>query len=156
MLAQAVHDSREFELRDAAATLALGKALGALLSVGDVVCLHGDLGAGKTTLARGAVEAWMGAPHETPSPTFTIMQLYEGPRGELAHMDLYRLRGEQDLEEAGVVDALQAGPCLIEWPERLGAWTPDERLDVFLEQAGAGRRAVLKPHGAWRDRLVTI
>lgn len=143
-------------LGDAAATHALGVRLGALLLAGDVVGLSGALGAGKTSLARGAVAAWMGAPCETPSPTFTIMQTYESARGVLTHMDLYRLRSEAEVEEAGVIEAMHGGPCLIEWPDRLGAWAPHNRLDILIEADGAGRRAWLTPFGSWRERLVTI
>lgn len=91
-----LNDSREITLADAAATLALGRRLGDALGPGDVVCLSGNLGAGKTTLARGAIEAWTGQPEEAPSPTFTLVQTYEGSRGELWHVDLYRLKRPDD------------------------------------------------------------
>jgi len=154
--AKTLVDSREIELPDAAATLALGRRLGAALRVGDVVCLHGELGAGKTTLARGAIEAWAGKPEEAPSPTYTLVQTYEGPRGELWHVDLYRLKRPEDAWELGLEDAFQAAACLIEWPERLQGQTPHDRLEIALVPVGEGRHAALSAHGAWRTRLGTI
>ena len=90
-------DSRDIVLPDAAATLALGRRLGNTLEPGDVVCLSGALGAGKTTLARGGIAAWTGQEEETPSPTFTLVQTYDGPKGELWHVDLYRLKRPEEL-----------------------------------------------------------
>jgi tRNA threonylcarbamoyladenosine biosynthesis protein TsaE len=153
---QTILDSREIALPDAASTEALGERLGALLGAGDVVCLTGGLGAGKTTLARGAVRAWTGRDEETPSPTYTLIQSYDGPKGELWHCDLYRLKRPDEALEAGVIDACETGPCLIEWPERLGDWLPRERLDVQLDFAGEGRRAALTAHGKWSGKLDAI
>jgi len=152
----ALVDSREIALPDAAATLALGRWLGARLAAGDVVCLSGDLGAGKTTLARGAIEAWTGAAQEAPSPTYTIVQTYEGPGGELWHVDLYRLKGPDDAWELGLEDAFAEAACLIEWPQRLEGQLPRNRLDIALTPVEEGRRAALNAHGAWRDKLGTI
>lgn len=149
-------DSREIALPDAAATVALGRRLGAQLAAGDVVCLVGGLGAGKTTLARGAIEAWTGAPEEAPSPTYTLVQTYEGARGELWHVDLYRLKQPDDAWELGLEDAFAYAACLIEWPERLQGQLPRDRLDLSLAQDGEGRRARLEAHGAWRERLDAI
>jgi tRNA threonylcarbamoyladenosine biosynthesis protein TsaE len=156
MRAQTLVDSREFALPDAAATLALGHRLGAVLQPGDVVCLSGELGAGKTTLARGAIAAWTGAAEETPSPTYTLVQTYEGERGELWHCDLYRLKSPDDAWELGLEDAFASAACLIEWPERLGAGLPQDRLDLALEPQGEGRRAALTARGAWRAKLESL
>lgn len=156
MSAQALVDSREFPLPDAAATLALGRRLGARLEAGDVVCLRGGLGAGKTTLARGAIEAWTGEQEEAPSPTYTLVQTYEGPKGELWHCDLYRLKRPEDAWELGLEDAFVSAACLIEWPERLQGLTPRDRLDIDLAPEGEGRRARLSAHGAWRTKLDAI
>ncbi|WP_395646785.1 tRNA (adenosine(37)-N6)-threonylcarbamoyltransferase complex ATPase subunit type 1 TsaE [Terricaulis sp.] len=156
MTAQTLLDSREIDLPDAVATLALGARIGARLTLGDVVCLHGGLGAGKTTLARGAIEAWTGQPEEAPSPTYTLVQTYEGPRGELWHCDLYRLKSPDEAFEIGLVDAFESAACLIEWPERAGALLPHNRLDVALAPLGEGRRATLIGIGAWREKLEQI
>lgn len=156
MNAETLNDSRDIALPDAAATLALGRRLGALLGRGDVVCLSGGLGAGKTTLARGAIEAWTGKAEEAPSPTFTLVQTYEGAKGELWHVDLYRLKRPEDAWELGLEDAFVDAACLIEWPERLEGQLPRDRLDIALSPRGEGRGAALTAHGAWSTRLGTI
>lgn len=156
MSAQTLVDSREFALPDAAATVALGRRLGERLEPGDVVCLSGHLGAGKTTLARGAIEAWTGSTEEAPSPTYTLVQTYDGPSGELWHVDLYRLKRPEDAWELGLEDAFISAACLIEWPERLEGALPKHRLDIVLATEGQGRRAALSAHGAWRNKLATL
>jgi tRNA threonylcarbamoyladenosine biosynthesis protein TsaE len=156
MRAQSLVDSREFALPDAAATLAFGHRLGAVLQAGDVVCLSGGLGAGKTTLARGAIAAWTGADEEAPSPTYTLVQTYEGEKGELWHCDLYRLKSPDDAWELGLEDAFATAACLIEWPERLGGALPRDRLDVELAPQGEGRTAALTARGAWRAKLDSL
>lgn len=152
----AATDSREIVLPDAAATLALGRRLGERLGAGDVVCLSGNLGAGKTTLARGAIAAWTGRDEEAPSPTYTLVQTYEGGKGELWHVDLYRLKQPDDAWELGLEDAFAEAACLIEWPERLGGRLPRNRLDIALAPHGEGRSAALTAHGAWSTKLGSI
>ena len=156
MTASAALDSREVSLPDAAATLALGRRLGDALGRGDVVCLSGSLGAGKTTLARGAIAAWTGKTEETPSPTYTLVQTYAGAKGELWHVDLYRLKRPDDAWELGLEEAFADAACLIEWPERLQGQLPRDRLDVELTPQGEGRSAVLRGRGAWSGRLGSI
>lgn len=156
MSAQVLVDSREIALPDPAATLALGRRLGEKLASGDVVCLKGNLGAGKTTLARGAIEAWTGQTEEAPSPTYTLVQTYDGVRGELWHVDLYRLKHPDDAWELGLEDAFAEAACMIEWPERLEDQLPRNRLDIALTPLGEGRKATLNAHGAWREKLGTI
>ncbi|MDX2236710.1 MAG: tRNA (adenosine(37)-N6)-threonylcarbamoyltransferase complex ATPase subunit type 1 TsaE [Hyphomonadaceae bacterium] len=149
-------DSRAVDLPDAAATEALGARVGAALAIGDVVCLSGPLGVGKTTFARGAVQAWVGHPEETPSPTYTLVQTYDGPRGVLWHMDLYRLNAPEEAMELGLEEAFAAAACLVEWPERLGRFLPRDRLEIALAIAGEGRRAALTGVGGWRGRVHDI
>jgi tRNA threonylcarbamoyladenosine biosynthesis protein TsaE len=154
--AEALADSRILTLPDAAATHAFGRRLGACLAPGDVVCLTGNLGVGKTTLARGAIEAWTGREEAAPSPTYTLVQTYWGPRGELWHVDLYRLARADDAWELGLEEAFHNGACLIEWPERLGGQTPRDRLDIELAPEGQGRSARLTGHGIWSDKIAAI
>jgi len=104
------------DLPDAAATAALGAQLAAALRPGDVVLLWGGLGAGKTTLARGLIAAWTGIDEDAPSPTYTLVQVYESARGPLWHMDLYRLEDAEEALELGLEDALVEAVTLIEWP----------------------------------------
>ena len=120
----------------------IGAAVGAILAPGDVVLLSGDLGAGKTTLARAMLKA-RGLASEAPSPTFAIVQPYTPPEVDLpiAHVDLYRIEDPDELIELGLDDYLYDGALLIEWPERLGGegW-PDA---LVLTISGEGQRRVL-------------
>ena len=100
-----------------------------------VIALRGDLGAGKTSFARSFISAAMGRAEEVPSPTFTLLQVYETPLGIIHHFDLYRLESPDDALELGIEDAFAEGLCLIEWPDRLGPWLPHHRLDVDLSHA---------------------
>lgn len=99
----------------------IGAALGGVLGAGDVILLSGDLGAGKTTLARGILQA-RGLASEAPSPTFAIIQPYAPPEVDMpiGHVDLYRIEDARELVELGLDDYLYDGALLIEWPERLG------------------------------------
>jgi tRNA threonylcarbamoyladenosine biosynthesis protein TsaE len=147
---------REITLADEAATTRLGAALAQFVAPGEALLLNGDLGMGKSTLARGLIRALTRPDEDVPSPTFTIVQFYQGTP-PVAHFDLYRLEDPQEIEEIGLYEALDHGAVLIEWPERLGtggaeALSPD-RLSVTLESEGAGRRAHLTGHGAWAGKL---
>ena len=147
---------RDVPLADEAATTRLGAALAQHVAAGEALLLSGDLGMGKSTLARGLIRALNRPDEDVPSPTFTLVQFYEGPT-PVAHFDLYRLEGPEEIEEIGLYEALDDGAVLIEWPERLGtggaeALSPD-RLSVTLEADGAGRRAHLTGYGAWAGKL---
>ena len=144
--------SEALSLETASDTEALGAAIARALRPGDVVCLWGELGAGKTTLARGLIRALMGPDEEAPSPTFTLVQTYEAPDFPVAHLDLYRLSGPQDVRELGLEDVLEEGAAVIEWPGRLGAELPRDRLDIRLAIEAEGRVARIERHGRWRDR----
>jgi tRNA threonylcarbamoyladenosine biosynthesis protein TsaE len=130
-------------LPNEAATEQLGETLALRLKPGDVVGLTGDLGAGKTTLARAIIRAAAGDPDLiVPSPTFTLVEVYETPRGTFWHFDLYRLDDPQQIYELGWEEARAEGIVLMEWPDRLGPLLP-KHLGVTLELAGDGRRAIL-------------
>jgi tRNA threonylcarbamoyladenosine biosynthesis protein TsaE len=145
---------RDLELPDEAATARLGAAIARTLKLGDAVCLSGPLGAGKSTLARALVRTLTTSAEEVPSPTFTLVQFYEGAQLKVAHFDLYRLASPDEAYEIGLDEALDDGAAVIEWPQRLGDRLPPDRLDVeiALHAAGASRRARLTAHGAWRGR----
>ena len=141
------------ELASEKDTMALGADLAPHLRRGDVVALHGNLGAGKTTLVRGLIQALLGGAEDVPSPTYTLVQPYDGLPGPIWHFDLYRLETAGDVFELGW-DETGDGIALIEWPERAGDYLPVQRLDVFLEISGDGRRARLEPRGeGWQERL---
>ena len=130
-------------LADETATERLGATLAARLQPGDVVGLQGELGSGKTTLARAILRAAAGDPDLiVPSPTFTLVEVYETARGTYWHFDLYRLEAPEQVYELGWEEALAGGVVLVEWPQRLGPLLP-KHLSVVLEVEGDGRRALL-------------
>jgi len=143
---------RALDLADETATRALGAALAPVLRGGDILRLEGDLGAGKSTLARGLIAALTGA-RDAPSPTFTLVETYDGPDFALWHFDLYRLEAPEDVWELGLEDALDGGLALIEWPERIAGLLPDGALTVQLEVAGAARAAQFQGDATWKTRL---
>jgi len=141
----------ERRLPDEAATAALGCAVAGILRRGDAVLLTGDLGAGKSTLARALVRALTTPDEEVPSPTFTLVQHYEG-RLAVAHFDLYRLAAPEEADELGLDDALDDGVVVVEWPQRLGSRLPPDRLDIELGIIPEGRSARITPHGSFTGR----
>ena len=151
----ALSRTREIVLPDEAATLALAAALAPDLARGDVVALFGDLGAGKTTFARGLLHA-RGYRGAVPSPTFTLVQQYDLPDLPVAHFDLYRLADAGELVELGLDDALHAGAALVEWPEVALADFPESRLEVHLRDDGAGRVARVEGRGVWAVRIAAL
>lgn len=145
-----------FKLPDALSTQQLGARLGAVLRPGDTILLHGDLGVGKTTLARGLIEALCDV-EDVPSPTYTLIQTYDTTAGDwLIHADLYRIEDANELEELGLDEAFEEGICLIEWPDRLGANFPSQRLDLHLRADGETRIAEIVPSGNWEGRLENV
>lgn len=131
----------------------LGAQLAAALRPGDVVGLSGNLGAGKTTLAR-AVLAALGLAGEAPSPTFAIVQPYAPPEVQLAvaHVDLYRLEDPADCVELGLEDYAADGALLIEWPERLPPHSWPEMLRLTLAGGGTTRALTAQVPAAWEGR----
>ena len=147
-------------LPDEAATTQLGALIAAQLRPADVLYLHGDLGMGKSSLARGLIRALTRPDQDVPSPTFTLIQSYETPTFEILHLDLYRLTTPEEAYELGLDDALSHAVLVIEWPDRLGHLGFDDRLDISLELPDktnfpvgpvAGRVARLTPSGRYRE-----
>jgi tRNA threonylcarbamoyl adenosine modification protein YjeE len=139
---------KEFDLPDEAATLACAARLSRHLPNGSqplVLYLHGDLGSGKTTLARGMLQA-MGEQGAVRSPTYGLLAEYMPPPGRVVHLDLYRLAGPEELAALALPELL-AGSILwlVEWPERAeGRGLPAADAEVFLDLAGTGRRLRLE------------
>ncbi len=134
-------------------TVRLGAKIAGVARRGDIIGLRGDLGAGKTTLARGFVQTLSPTTDEVPSPTFTLVQSYDDADVPVYHFDLYRLISADDVLELGLEDAVAHGIAIVEWPDRLGARTFKNMLDVQLVIDGAGRRATLSAGGTWLERL---
>lgn len=132
----------------------LGHDLAAILRPGDVLALFGDLGAGKTTLARGILHG-LGFAGDVGSPTFPIVQVYEGSELRLPvwHVDLYRIENPAELEELALDEARGHAALLIEWPERMGAMLWPDALRLHLSVAGEGARALTaEVPPAWEER----
>jgi tRNA threonylcarbamoyl adenosine modification protein YjeE len=138
------------ELADEAATSRLARRVARHVRPGDVIALRGDLGTGKTQFAR----AFIGE-EDVPSPTFTLVQIYERPAGRVWHFDLYRLRRPEEAIELDIEDAFADGISVIEWPERLGDLLPQERLEIAFDFGATptARRLRLTGRGRWADLL---
>jgi len=145
--------SRRLRLPDAAATAALARRVAALARPGDVIALKGELGSGKTYFAR----AFIGE-EEVPSPTFTLVQIYDRPQGRIWHFDLYRLEAPDQAIELGIEEAFASGISLIEWPERLGRLIPAEHLEIALSFAVApeARDTAIAGTGRWAPLLDAV
>ncbi|MCU0820056.1 MAG: tRNA (adenosine(37)-N6)-threonylcarbamoyltransferase complex ATPase subunit type 1 TsaE [Beijerinckiaceae bacterium] len=145
------------DLPDEAATVFAATRLAGELRAGDLVTLGGDLGAGKTTFARALIRTLLNdAQAEVPSPTYTLLQSYEGPRFNIVHADLYRIGDPAELAELGWEDAAENALVLVEWAERAGEILAADRLEVHLATTGptgAGRRLTLTGHGSFAARL---
>ncbi|HEX8573402.1 MAG TPA: tRNA (adenosine(37)-N6)-threonylcarbamoyltransferase complex ATPase subunit type 1 TsaE [Allosphingosinicella sp.] len=134
------------------ATEAFGRRLAAELQAGDVVALFGELGAGKTTLARGIL-AGLGHRGEVASPTFPIVIPYETPALPAWHVDLYRIEDPAEIEQLSLDEALEAGALIVEWPERMGNALWPHSLRLTLRREGEGVRALTaKLTPAWEAR----
>lgn len=147
-----------FDLPDEAATAALAARVAMLARPGDVIALRGDLGVGKTCFARAFIRACGDTTQEVPSPTFTLLQIYEGGAAAIWHFDLYRIAAPDEAWELGIEEAFAGGISLIEWPERLGPLLPDRRLEIFLVfgPPPRARRAIFTGSAEWRERLAEI
>jgi tRNA threonylcarbamoyladenosine biosynthesis protein TsaE len=156
-------DSTQIDLNlpDPAATERLAAIIAAQARPGDAILLSGDLGAGKTHFARAFINALTAAPEDVPSPTFTLVQTYDALAQaapvKIWHFDLYRLKSPEETLELGIDEVFVEGIALIEWPDRLGYFTPREHLELRLAITGDGaRKATLVPTPSWLDRVVAI
>ena len=140
-------------LPDLAAMDALGSRIAHNLRPGDVVALSGELGAGKTTLARAIIGA-LGYHAEVPSPTFTIVETYDTLDPPLVHADFYRLEDPREADELGLDDYREGAALLAEWPERAGGFSQEPGcLSIMLELAESGRKAVVEGGADWHGRM---
>jgi tRNA threonylcarbamoyladenosine biosynthesis protein TsaE len=136
-------NSVEFISRSVEQTRRAGLRLGAMLTLGDVVCLIGDLGAGKTTLVQGMAAGW-GSLDPVSSPTFVLVNVYRRPDGKrLYHLDTYRLSGAAEAEDLDLDALIETGPLVVEWADRIDEILPPERLTIHLRHAGDHQRDLL-------------
>jgi tRNA threonylcarbamoyladenosine biosynthesis protein TsaE len=137
-------------------TQKLGQELGQLLDAGDIVCLSGELGSGKTVLSKGIAQG-LGVSHERAvrSPSFVLIHRYQG-RVAIYHVDLYRLEGPTDIVDIGLRDLLGGdGVAVIEWADKLETSLPAERLDITLAHRTEGTRLItISPQGGRYDQLI--
>lgn len=125
----------------------------------DVILLYGDLGMGKTVFSRAFVQSLTSPDEDVPSPTFTLVQLYDTEKGTIWHFDLYRLKQPDEVYELGFEEALSDGISLIEWPERAERLYPRNRLEIKITAGDTPdtRRVALIPHGdGWNKRLENL
>ncbi|WP_317056420.1 tRNA (adenosine(37)-N6)-threonylcarbamoyltransferase complex ATPase subunit type 1 TsaE [Roseovarius rhodophyticola] len=122
--------STNITLPDPEATGALARRLAVFLEPGDTLLMSGEIGAGKTFFARELLSEILPVPEDIPSPTFTIVQAYETTRGDVWHVDLYRLETKSEVVELGLLEAFSDMICLVEWPDRLGDMAPDSALNL--------------------------
>ena len=147
----------DFFSRSPEQTRRVGSRLGGALQAGDVICLHGDLGAGKTTFVQGIAQGW-GSVDSVSSPTFILVNMYRrADQRKLFHMDAYRLESTSEAEELDLDSMLAQGALLIEWPERMNGLIPNERLWVNLEHIDEEEREMkFKATGRRYDELLEV
>jgi N-acetylmuramate 1-kinase len=153
--------SWRIDLPGEAATIRLAALVSEWVGPDDLIGLSGDLGAAKTTFARALIRRLTGdSALEAPSPTFTLMQVYEGPAYSIVHADLYRIRQPDELFNLGWEEAVEGALTLVEWPDRAGDLLNPDRLDIAFELDLANgpdyRRAILSGRGAWVARLARV
>ncbi|MFY0616079.1 tRNA (adenosine(37)-N6)-threonylcarbamoyltransferase complex ATPase subunit type 1 TsaE [Shimia sp.] len=136
-------------------TSALAVSIGNTLRAGDVVLLEGPIGAGKTHFARSLIQSQLESFEDVPSPTFTLVQVYEGIHGEIWHADLYRLSSPDEVVELGLMDAFEDAICLVEWPDRLADLEPKGALKITFSLTPQEDQRVLK-FSATSDRWTSV
>jgi tRNA threonylcarbamoyladenosine biosynthesis protein TsaE len=147
--------TRTLHLDDAAATAAAGARLARCLAPGMIVTLSGELGAGKTTFARGVVHA-LGWPGRVKSPTYTLVEHYPLSKLYLYHLDFYRFDDPAEWEYAGLADCFRDDTvCLVEWPERVAGLLPTADLALTLEHAGGARMLTLRASSKAGERCAS-
>jgi tRNA threonylcarbamoyladenosine biosynthesis protein TsaE len=145
----------EFFSRSPEQTRRVGMRLGAVLHEGDVVCLHGDLGAGKTTFVQGLAQGW-GSLDLASSPTFILVNIYRRADAKrLFHLDAYRLDSVLEAEELDLESMLEQGPLVVEWPERMGSLIPENKLWIHFDyMSEEHRQMVFKASGRHYDHVL--
>lgn len=149
--------SLEIISRSPEQTRRVGIRLGSLLASGDVICLVGELGSGKTTLVQGIAAGW-GSTDTALSPTFVLVNVYRHPEGgRLFHLDAYRISGPAEAEDLDLISFIDNGPLVVEWAERIQEALPKENLWVTLKWVDELQRdLVLTAHGTRYQSMITV
>ena len=121
-------------------TISFAKKFAKTLKGDEIIALWGTLGMGKTVFAKAVIQELTGRNEDVPSPTFTLLQSYDTPLGEVFHFDFYRLKNPEEAYEIGIEDAFESGICLIEWPEKIGALLPKRAINIYFEMTDRGRQ----------------
>ena len=140
-------------------TQELGKEIASLMEKGDLISLYGELGSGKTTLARAIInsEFFANDPnHIVPSPTFSLLQIYKFDRFNIFHADLYRINDEEEINALNLEEALNEGVLIVEWPEKLKFPSDSKILNINFEIGENDHIITLSDGGGWKDRIVSI
>ena len=143
------------QLPNQSATETLGVRLAKTANRGDVICLQGNLGIGKSVLARAFIRAYCQTSEDIPSPTFTLVQTYDLAPVPVFHFDLYRLESLDEVYELGIEEAFAYGISIIEWPDRLGEYSPPNRLEVHIMPGNddTSREINLTGFGYWKTHV---
>ena len=143
-------------LVDEIATQTLAHQIAPTLGRGDTLLLIGEIGAGKSAFARALIRARLGRMEDVPSPTFTIVQTYDDPQGDIWHCDLYRLTHPDEALELGLEEAFITSICLIEWPDRLGNAMPENALCLSFVARDTTHHVAISGPESWQTRLAYL
>ena len=125
-------------------TVSFAKKFAKTLKGNEIIALWGTLGMGKTVFAKAVIQELTGRKEDVPSPTFTLLQTYDTPNGEIFHFDFYRLKKPEEAYEIGIEDAFESGISLIEWPEKIGKLLPTRAINIHFEMADKGRQITIE------------
>jgi tRNA threonylcarbamoyladenosine biosynthesis protein TsaE len=137
-------------------TAQLAQRMAGVLTPGDTLLLSGEIGAGKSAFARALIRARLGRMEDVPSPTFTLVQTYDDPDGDIWHCDLYRLTHPDEIFELGLDEAFSTAICLIEWPDRLGVDAPKSALHMAFRAGDPEHNVEISISPTWADRLKAV
>jgi len=148
--------AQKIDLPNEDATRDFARKVAGILRPGDVILLEGSIGTGKTFFARHLIQTRLGVAEDVPSPTFTLVQVYDDAMCEIWHCDLYRLTHPDEAVELGLQDAFETAICLIEWPDRLGDLAPDDALTLSFSVDGDLHTVTPHVGATWRPRWASI
>ena len=137
-----VKTSMEYKSLSEKQTGEIAASFGQSLKAPALICLSGDLGAGKSVFARALIQSLTSPDTEVPSPTYTLVQPYDSAKGTLYHFDLYRLEDPEEIYDIGWEDALFDGIVIVEWPQRAGTLLPDNKIDITIHQTDENERQI--------------